>query len=161
MSYRVEMAADLLARCATEVSATFPLESGGVLMGRRTDACVVIDHVIGPGPAAKRGRYRFASDTTWQHERIAERFYATSGESTYLGDWHSHPQATHGDLSSADVAALRLLMDSAAAQCPDPLMLILWGGPRRWNRSLWRAEPTNRWWTKWRTKVTACDLVLV
>lgn len=137
--------------CIGEVSATFPKESGGALMGRRTGAneIVVVDQVIGPGPNARHERYRFEPDIHWQHAQIADHYYATGGTSTYLGDWHSHPEATHGRLSSIDRKALRTIITEPEAQCPEPLMVIFWGRPEAWTVAAWqgRLRPKSFLWS--------------
>ena len=107
-------------------------------MGVHTDHKTIVDEVIGPGPNARQDRYRFEPDLVWQHARIAERYISTNGLSTYLGDWHSHPYASDGELSSIDRLALRTISKSSDAQCPEPIMLIFWGSPKKWSLSAWR-----------------------
>lgn len=134
----IRMPRTLIAACEQEVSRTFPLESGGVLMGTRSDSGAwLIDHVIGPGPQAKHAAYSFYPDMAYQVQAIARRFAETGGRSTYLGDWHSHPRAMHGRLSTKDRSALKTIASAPAAQCPNPLMLILWGQPGAWEPALW------------------------
>lgn len=154
---RVHLDEALLGQCEREITRTFPLESGGVLMGSRVyPDSWTIDHVVGPGPAARHSRYRFTPDLAWQHAQIAERFHATGGASTYLGDWHSHPGARHGRPSHVDERALRTIIESDAARCPDPLMMILWGGPNAWQCALWRARLEASWWGGERVRVIEC-----
>lgn len=139
----------LVQRCIAEVDAKFPLESGGVLMGRRRHASeIVVDQVIGPGPSSRHERYRFEPNLEWQHARIAESYDASNGASTYLGDWHSHPGATHGRLSSLDRGALRAIISAPEAQCPEPLMVIFWGKPGDWTMAAWQAQ-LRRWPILW------------
>lgn len=108
-------------------------------MGRRmTEDKWLIDEVIGPGPLARHSRFRFSPDIDYQHAEIAARYRATDGASTYIGDWHSHPGARHGGLSYLDRKALRRVMDEPSAQCPEPLMMILWGEPNEWSVSAWQ-----------------------
>ena len=127
--------------CIGEVCATFPKESGGALMGHRTDVNeIVVDQVIGPGPNARHERYRFEPDINWQHAKIADRYYATGGTSTYLGGWHSHPEATHGRLISIDRKALRIIISEPEAQCSEPLMVIFWGRPDAWAVAAWQGR---------------------
>jgi len=131
--------------CEHEVTRMFPLESGGVLMGRRMGKDQWhVDHVIGPGPAARHERYRFSPDLDYQLEEIARRFTDTHGQSTYLGDWHSHPKARHGRLSYLDRRALGKIMDAPEAQCFAPLMMVLWGEPAAWTPTIWRALEGSR-----------------
>lgn len=138
---RVGLPRNLIEVCRIEVTRTFPLESGGVLMGRRIGPNEwLVDHVIGPGPRATHQRYRFSPDLDWQHEQIAAWFHATNGQSTYLGDWHSHPGARHGRLSYVDRAACRTILRSPASQCDRVLMAIVWGSPEGWDLDVWACE---------------------
>ena len=131
----------LLTVCEWEVTRTFPLESGGVLMGTRVgDDVWHVDHIVGPGPRANHARYRFSPDLDYQTCEIAQQFHDTGGRSTYLGDWHSHPGATHGRLSYKDQGVLKKITNAPAAQCQVPLMMILWGQPDQWIPSLWHAR---------------------
>lgn len=135
----------LLQVCEDEVTRMFPLESGGVLMGRRMDKDEwQVDHIVGPGRAPRHARYRFSPDLDYQRKEIARRFIDTRGQSTYLGDWHSHPKARHGGLSYLDRHALGKIMDAPGAQCPAPLMMILWGEPDSWAPTIWRALEDSR-----------------
>lgn len=149
----------LLETCLVEVTRTFPCESGGVFMGERLGSHRWrIDHVIGPGPGARHERYRFAPDPAWQHERIAERFRATNGRSTYLGDWHSHPGASHGRLSYVDRAAARTILRSPESQCDLLLMTVIWGQVNSWNLDVWSCELGGKWpWSRG-VLVTPVDL---
>lgn len=141
--------AELLAQCKREVDATFPLESGGVLMGNwQSPTHVVIRAVIGPGPSAKHERFRFRPDLPWQHEQIAKHYTQSTGAVTYLGDWHSHPQANHGRLSYQDQVALSAIMSTPEAQCAEPVMAILWGNPDGWRLTVWQAR--DGWSPPWR-----------
>lgn len=143
---RLALPHSLIEACRVEASRTFPTESGGVLMGERLGPdSWRIDHVIGPGPGARHDRYRFAPDPTWQHERIAERFQATEGRSTYLGDWHSHPEARHGRLSYIDRGAARTILRSPDSQCDRLLMAIVWGRPDDWDMDVWACELGRGW----------------
>ena len=142
----VALPANLLDACRIEANRTFPFESGGVLMGEQVGPDRwLIDHIIGPGPGARHERYRFTPDPAWQHERIAERFRATGGRSTYLGDWHSHPSAHHGRLSYIDRGAARTILRSPDSQCDRMLMAIVWGRPDNWNIDVWACELGSGW----------------
>lgn len=136
----------LVDACKAEATRTFPLESGGVLMGEPLGQDRWrVDHVIGPGPQARHERYRFTPDPTWQHAQIAERFKATSGQSTYLGDWHSHPGARHGRLSYIDRGAARTILRSPDSQCGRLLMVIVWGQAGDWCMDVWACELGGGW----------------
>lgn len=150
MILRIALDASLMRACTQEVSTAFPEESGGVWMGYQDTDCVRVDWVIGPGPTARHGLTRFSPDLEWQHDQIAQRYAATGGRSTYLGDWHSHPGAAHGELSALDRSVLGKIIATPEAQCAQPLMAIYWGGPEAWDLTVWRAHRVRRWglWTQ-------------
>ena len=154
------MAEAVFAQCIREIDATFPLESGGVLMGTWvSDSEVAIRAAIGPGPAASHERFRFRPDLAWQHEQIARYFADSEGLITYLGDWHSHPQASHGRLSLLDQEALGLIMATPEAQCAEPLMAIFSGYPEAWHLSVWQG--LGGWsppWRKVRLRALRCSI---
>lgn len=135
----IDLAKGLIDICVVEIDRTFPLESGGVLMGRwASQSHAIVERVIGPGPKARHERYRFMPDLEWQHAKIAEHYRASSGLSTYLGDWHSHPGAMHGELSAVDKRAIRAIIETPEAQCAAPLMAIFWGVQGMWELAVWR-----------------------
>lgn len=148
-----------LNECQAEVDRTFPLESGGVLIGRRLAGNRWhVDFIVGPGPRARHGRIRFSPDLEYQTAAIANRFYATNGESTYLGDWHSHPGASHGRLSLKDEGALRKIIRAPSAQCEEPLMVILWGSPGAWTATAWLAQLGARTFWGRRLQLSSCTI---
>lgn len=154
----VRMRAKLLSLCEAEVTNTFPNESGGVLMGRgQGKSFWQVDHVIGPGPNAVHGRFSFIPDLPWQHEQIAKRFYETDGQSTYLGDWHSHPRAGHGELSLKDKIAIKAIIQAPEAACDAPLMMILWAGTPEWHAEIWVGD-LRGWLGLTQLRVRPCQL---
>jgi integrative and conjugative element protein (TIGR02256 family) len=132
---RLEMPVTILREMEAEARRRFPAESGGVLLGyrypsRREPIRVVSQ--IGPGPKAVHRRNRFEPDGAWQDAEIT-RAYETSGRTlAYLGDWHSHPRGS-GRPSALDRSTARAIAACAAARAPQPLLLILHGGPHEWS----------------------------
>ena len=141
----VWLTTEIAAACKDEASRTFPLESGGTFMGYHADNnTVVITAVIGPGPNASHGRSHFEPDQAWQLNEIA-RLYAESGRrETYVGDWHSHPNASSGEVSGVDRRVLKAIMKTPAARCRRPLMALLYGNPTGWQLDIWRARLARR-----------------
>jgi len=71
---------------------SFPLETGGVLMGYRSETGdYVVTHIVGPGLNAKHFPYKFLPDHEYQIKAIQDIFNETNHKSDYLGDWHTHP----------------------------------------------------------------------
>lgn len=143
---RLSLPRTLIEACGAEAARMFPLETGGALMGQRFGPDLwQVDHIIGPGPGARHERYRFQPDADWHHARIAERFHATGGCSTYIGDWHSHPRARHGRMSIVDRAAARTILRSPDSGCDRVLTGILWGDPNGWRLNAWACELDGGW----------------
>lgn len=112
-----------VAELLTAALASYPLETGGVLLGRRRGHHATITQVVGPGPAADHEVRRFVPDSGWQSEQVAA-FWHADRSLQYLGDWHTHP---NGSLSPSPVD-LRTLSDIArfpAARQDEPVMLIV------------------------------------
>lgn len=131
---------DIVQSCLDEASAQYPNETGGTFMGWwSNNVTAVITAMIGPGPNAFHSRRSFQPDQTWQLEQI-DRHYASSDRlETYLGDWHSHPDAVDGSISWTDCRVLRRVIKTSSARCSNPLMSIMWGQPDSWQLTTWCA----------------------
>lgn len=122
-----------------EADRSFPLETGGIVMGYLTNHDLVITDVIGPGPNASHGRYQFNPDSEYQERRVAEIYVRSGRVSTYLGDWHTHPEGSFR-LSGRDRRTLRSIARSTDARCEKPLMVILAGDIDQWDIAIWRLQ---------------------
>lgn len=143
------------AGCAAEARAFAPLESGGLFLGTVDPAGRrLVEHVVGPGPGARRGRTWLDVDDAWQNERIAELAEGRP-ELAYLGEWHSHPDAIDDRPSVVDRRVLLRLARFQPLRCPAPIMVILHPNSRRdgwrcgaWmlsgDATLWRRVPAAR-----------------
>ena len=141
----VWMPQSITTTCLNEATNKYSLESGGTFMGYWVDSeTVVVRHMIGPGPDAFHGRHRFQPDEAWQHEKIARHYAASGRRDTYLGDWHSHPNASSGTLSWIDRRVLRRIIRTPSARCPTPLMMVFWGQPDDWLATVWRGTLRRR-----------------
>lgn len=122
-----------------------PAETGGVLMGYRTEVADerVATHVIGPGPNAIHEGMRFVPDHDYQLAEIT-RLYEMSGRRlVYLGDWHSHPGA-EGYLSDKDLETLNRIARSRTARVEKPVMLVM-AGRNGWEPFAWSHERSSAW----------------
>lgn len=140
----LHISSEILAECCHEASSHYPLESGGTFMGYVHNGVVVVDGHVGAGPIARRQRFSFTPDQEWQLEQIALHYEQSGRRSTYVGDWHSHPGASSGHLSAKDCGVLKRIMSTPAARCAQPIMAILWGGPRDWELAPWSATLCRR-----------------
>ena len=106
--------------------ASYPEETGGVLLGNRMSGDglgAAVRQVVGPGPAAIHERRRFEPDHAWQADQVAE-LWMRDKSLEYLGDWHTHPSGSTA-LSRLDKDALRVIAAAPDADQANPLMLIV------------------------------------
>lgn len=125
-------------RClGEEADRHYPLETGGVLAGYFAEnGEAVIVGAIGPGPLAIHKRLRFLPDHDWQCTQLNMLFEQTGGDLIYLGDWHTHPDAS-GRMSWLDHRTLRAIAKHPHARVTNPLMLIGGGAAGAWK---WRCH---------------------
>jgi integrative and conjugative element protein (TIGR02256 family) len=116
-----------------EARRAYPLETGGVLVGYVAENHEpVVQHLVGPGLAARHRRHRFHPDHDWQCRRLDELFEASAGQAVYLGDWHTHPDGSP-QMSWLDKRTLRGIARHRQAELSRPLMLIGGGGRETWD----------------------------
>ncbi|MBD3647802.1 MAG: Mov34/MPN/PAD-1 family protein [Pseudomonadales bacterium] len=108
-----------------------PNETGGVLMGYRANADVVVTKMIGAGPNAVHRRRAFYPDQKFQLTEIARIYHESSGSETYLGDWHTHPTGTTA-LSLQDKRTLTRVGVTPSSKNSAPIMIILARYPQLW-----------------------------
>jgi integrative and conjugative element protein (TIGR02256 family) len=110
----------------------FPLETGGMLIGYVGDnGEPVVNNVIGPGPKARHGKFKFVPDGGYQQEALEKIFLNTEGRETYLGDWHTHPKGGNSP-SYIDKRTLAKIAHEPASGTKYPIMAILGGGSPLW-----------------------------
>jgi len=69
-------------------------EAGGVLLGRYIigTSDVVIDKITFPMPGDKASRTTFFRKKQAHQAIIDKEWFESGGTSTYLGEWHTHPE---------------------------------------------------------------------
>lgn len=76
----------------------FDSETGGIFLGYRNISEAiehwVITDVVGPGLSAKHGKFTFTPDYQYHNEESKRHFKNTKGKEYYIGDWHTHPNAS-------------------------------------------------------------------
>ena len=120
-----------------------PNEVGGILAGYVNGKAIVVTEVVGPGPNATHERILFCPDHEYHLQEMSRIYQASNGEHTYLGDWHTHPDGP-SVLSPLDKKTLRAIARAPEAQCPQPLMLLLSGGPEDWKFNASRLDLPRR-----------------
>ncbi|MET4775227.1 integrative and conjugative element protein (TIGR02256 family) [Bradyrhizobium elkanii] len=124
-----------------EADRLYPLETGGVLIGYwADDTNVVVTAEFGPGPAAIHKRYSYKHDHAWEAARVASEYERSERTHVYIGDWHTHPNASSGRLSGTDKRSLRTVLGSQEARLRRTLMVVLFGTSTEWQPDIWAAE---------------------
>lgn len=121
-----------------EADDKYDSETGGIVMGYQLNGNqYVVQDVIGPGPNATHQRDWFEPDYDYHDQEIGRAFTGSGGVSTYLGDWHTHPDGA-ACLSLRDRKTLIRIARTPEAQAPGPIMLLASGSPRHWQINAWR-----------------------
>jgi integrative and conjugative element protein (TIGR02256 family) len=70
-------------------------EAGGVLLGRhlRDGSAIIVDAVTTPMVGDRRSRTRFSRARRRHQAAIDAAWRDSEGTCTYLGEWHTHPEA--------------------------------------------------------------------
>jgi len=138
---RVWLPVHLLAEMAVAADEWAPLEAGGVLAGywstKYSEA--VVTHLIDAGPGAEHRTNGMTPDADFQESELDRIFAETTGDSRYLGDWHSHP-GMGAVPSPTDRRTLRRIALDPDALAPRPLMLILDDAADEWGVIGWQAR---------------------
>jgi integrative and conjugative element protein (TIGR02256 family) len=116
-------------------------ETGGTFMGYWAESHIaVVTAVIPAGPKAKHERNSFLPDQDWQQAEIAKHYHQSSRLDTYLGDWHTHPNAVSGRLSWTDRTCIKNVIRTPAARNSTPIMMLMCGKPANWALHAWICE---------------------
>ncbi len=105
-------------------------ETGGVLVGRYTDACdrAEVRTVSRPPRDSKAGWCHFERGSAGLEAWLL-KLWRASARTYYLGEWHFHPYAS-AEASAHDRAQMRAIAQDTRYACPEPVLLILGGDPR-------------------------------
>lgn len=132
----------MLEQCALEATAFYPRETGGAFMGYwccdHTQA--VITTLISAGPGARHRLTTFEPDQKWQLDKIKQHYIASGRRQEYLGDWHTHPDASSGELSATDRAVLARIIATPKARAPRPISVVFYGRRSSWKPTAWVAH---------------------
>jgi integrative and conjugative element protein (TIGR02256 family) len=143
---RAWLPSGILDSLISEADRQYPLETGGVLVGYWGNADdVIVTASVGPGPASVHDRYSYRHDHVWEASQIALHYELSGRSEVYIGDWHTHPNASSGSLSMTDRRSIRRVIKSREARVSRPLMGILFGAPGNWHPAIWAADLTPIW----------------
>jgi len=100
------------------------VETGGIIMGYYTVKDeIVVTHCSGPGPNAKQKKHSIVFDSVHSQDYVNKVYSATGGNSTYIGDWHSHTAPILSP-SLTDKRELTNITKRKTSRLPFPLMII-------------------------------------
>ncbi|HEX8348827.1 MAG TPA: Mov34/MPN/PAD-1 family protein [Hymenobacter sp.] len=93
---RIKLTAAVVSRLRQHAQLTpAAAEAGGILIGRylQDSSDVVVDDITEPLPSDKRGRYFFHREQKAHQQLLDQAWRDSGGTRTYLGEWHTHPEA--------------------------------------------------------------------
>lgn len=134
------IAKDIISLAEHWANQKFPYETGGMLLGyiaENNDP--VITNLIGAGPKAIHQTNYFLPDAEYQQHQLNTIFYETSGQVTYLGEWHTHPLSDPVP-SGLDKQTLMRIAKAPESCIEQPLMMILGNGNKKWNAALFQSR---------------------
>ena len=113
---------ELLTKILDMCLASYPLETGGVLIGRynQTLDTAIATRATEPPLDSQRRRTTFYRGTQGLHELF--RLLWPKKE-YYLGEWHYHPGSSP-EPSAADVERMQEIAESDNTNCPEPILLV-------------------------------------
>lgn len=117
---RIELKDDAHAVITAETAKRLPAETGGILLGYREDADIVVTHALAVNEN-KASTHKYERDDVIANKLLSDFLSERSIDDPtgYIGEWHSHP-APCGP-SSIDVAAMR----STARSADGPIALVV------------------------------------
>ncbi|MER9794161.1 Mov34/MPN/PAD-1 family protein [Mesorhizobium sp. M0213] len=129
----------------TDADLWYDRETGGTFMGYWAENhAAVVTAMIPAGPQASHEGRSFVPDQSWQQAEIAKHYERSGRLDTYLGDWHTHPDAVSNRLSWTDRACLKTIIRTPAARNQKPLMVIMCGKPNEWFLHPWLCQLRTR-----------------
>lgn len=88
-------------------------ESGGILMGRIYEhEKIIIEQLSTPSSEDKSGRYFFERNVKKAQRIVNQAWEESGGEIRYLGEWHTHPEATPSPSSVDRELLIGMLKDT-------------------------------------------------
>ena len=112
---------EAIATISNEIKKFSLIEAGGVLLGYEKDDQIYIQIATDGGPKAIHEQFYFQADADYIDLQIDMAYANSSGQTVYIGEWHSHPEV-NPDPSKKDLTSL---MEIASTADEYTLLLII------------------------------------
>ena len=119
-------------------------ETGGILVGFYTEThdCAIVTDLCGPPSDSRSGKTWFRRGVHglqgWLQQLWTDKRF-------YLGEWHFHPHS-RAVPSKVDCDQLEEIARSGQYNCPEPVLLLIGGGPpQRWEMAAYVFPKMQPW----------------
>lgn len=133
-SYSVRIPTSVLTKMHECCVASFPYETGGILIGSYSEDCswANITQICGASKNSIRRRRSFV--------RLGQDYLPILSNlwdknQYYLGEWHFHPRSS-AEPSVTDINTMMKLSHNRELHCPEPLLIVVGGEPQKWDLSV-------------------------
>jgi integrative and conjugative element protein (TIGR02256 family) len=108
-----------------ECRASGEIETGGVLVGKRTwNDGVVVTSASGPGPKAVQSQNEFHRDVAFCQEFLQDSAEKLNDAGLYVGEWHYHPNGSTNP-SNQDIRSLSEIAEQPQYLTERPISIIV------------------------------------
>ena len=127
----VSISGFVMKKLLSECKKSNQYETGGVLWGKYNDVRTVaqVTELSGPPQDSCHGGFSFKRGIAGL-QKIVDTLWNAPVRRYYLGEWHFHPLASP-EPSSVDIAQMQKHAADRRLQCPEPILIVLGGDPRR------------------------------
>jgi integrative and conjugative element protein (TIGR02256 family) len=126
--HTIHFAAGVPAQLQSWAETKSPAETGGVLIGYEDAGTVYVVEATDAGPHATELPTRFLYDDEYVNERLAEALARLGDRGQYVGEWHSHPEATPRP-SDLDRRSFASLAEGPLVPTNEPALFIVGVNP--------------------------------
>lgn len=132
-------------------TASKALEVGGIIIGTYDleNRYALVSRILSAPIDSLRGKNWFHRGV-YGLQSLLDRYWIQSRK-YYLGEWHFHPYSS-AIASSLDVKQMTSISTTNNYNCPEPIMIILGGNPKRdWEMRAY-VFPRNKMWVELKNK---------
>nr|WP_199000946.1 ThiF family adenylyltransferase [Flavobacterium sp. ASV13] len=113
---------ETLIKIKSELDKHYPNEFGGVFVGFKENDLIIVKDILLPDKY-ENGKTVFIRHPGTLNERLQSIFEETSGKIIYLGEWHSHPDASPMP-SQTDIKTMKEIAENNEINNINPLLMI-------------------------------------